>query len=60
MLLFCLKQLNQITNKMETYSLIQELLRQIAKDAQTENINENYRKALYNTKDALLALQKFY
>ena len=45
---------------METYSLIQELLRQIAKDAQTENINENYRKALYNTKDALLALQKFY
>lgn len=45
---------------METYQAIQKVLRCIAEDAKTENINPEYWRALLNAKDALVNLAKFY
>lgn len=45
---------------METYDLIQALLKQLERDARTGNINSNYRKAISDAKDALTVLKKFY
>lgn len=45
---------------METFDLIQALLKQLERDAKTENINNSYKRAIDNAKDALLALRKFY